>query len=178
MPLTQNIKLRVRPTSIPNVTCLTSKFRWWLLSKPTAKCRFHPTSFYSLTPVKRVTDNNFRITLIYSCTENVFKSRNSTTTDAYVAPISQCYPHQWKTLTHELFQADMHSIRAQCRQQEHIYLPMFHSRQKLRTRHSTTPVLPKVCSSHPKWSATSSQGIRGYNSVKATLKFTYSELKK
>ena len=34
-------------------------------------------------------------------------------------------------------------------------------------------VIPKVCSAHLTGSATSSQGIRGYISVMATLKFTY-----
>ena len=34
-------------------------------------------------------------------------------------------------------------------------------------------VVPKMCSLDPKGSATSSQGIRGYTSVMATLKFTY-----
>ena len=37
----------------------------------------------------------------------------------------------------------------------------------------TTAVVPKVCFADPKGSATSSQGIRGYISVKAALKFTY-----
>jgi hypothetical protein len=34
-------------------------------------------------------------------------------------------------------------------------------------------VAPKVCSVDPKGSATSSQGVRGYISVMATLKCTY-----
>jgi hypothetical protein len=38
--------------------------------------------------------------------------------------------------------------------------------------HSYKPVVPQVCSADPKGSATSSQGIRGYISVMATLKFT------
>jgi hypothetical protein len=33
-------------------------------------------------------------------------------------------------------------------------------------------LVPKVCSPNPKGSAASSQGIRGYISVMATLKFT------
>jgi hypothetical protein len=35
------------------------------------------------------------------------------------------------------------------------------------------PVVRKVCSADPKGSATASQGIRGYISAMATLKFTY-----
>jgi hypothetical protein len=36
-----------------------------------------------------------------------------------------------------------------------------------------TPLVLKVCSADPKLSASSSQGIRGYTSVIAALKFTY-----
>jgi len=35
-------------------------------------------------------------------------------------------------------------------------------------------LVPKVCSADPRGSATGSQGIRGYVSVMATLKFTFS----
>ena len=35
------------------------------------------------------------------------------------------------------------------------------------------PVVPKLCSGDPKRSAISSQGIRGYISVMANLKFIY-----
>jgi len=35
------------------------------------------------------------------------------------------------------------------------------------------PVVSEMCSSDPKGSVTCSQGIGGYISVKATLKFTY-----
>ena len=38
-------------------------------------------------------------------------------------------------------------------------------------------VVPKGCSTDPKGSASSSQSIRGYNSIMATLKVTYFFLK-
>jgi hypothetical protein len=45
-------------------------------------------------------------------------------------------------------------------------------RPEYETNHSHTPsaVVPKVCFADPKISATSSQGIRGHNSVFATFK--------
>jgi len=48
---------------------------------------------------------------------------------------------------------------------------MFYNRGK--QAYQLNPVVPKMCYADPKGSTTSSQGIHGYISVMATLKFTY-----
>jgi len=55
-----------------------------------------------------------------------------------------------------------------------VIFPQFWTTSKMSVRFKCcTAAVLKACSADPKGSATSSQGIRGYSSAKATLKFSY-----
>jgi len=54
-----------------------------------------------------------------------------------------------------------------------LYITKYILLNEVVSRRPYTAVITKVCSSDRKGSVTSSQGIRGYMSVMATLKLTY-----